>query len=132
MSEKETGRMKIEGFTKETISAILEYIYTGKCQNLSDLAESILPAADQFMLPELKCMCAVEISAKLSPENVVDFLKLADLYSLVDLKFKCSQMISSQPRKIARDNLRGLAISNVDLFLEVFARNLGLEEGSSS
>jgi len=116
MSEKETGVIKIEGFTKETISAILEYIYTGKCPNLSEFSASIFYAADQFILSELKHMCAMKMAEKLSFDNVVETLKLADLYSEEELKSKCLEMISCQRKKFEMDNFTGL---NSDLLDEI-------------
>jgi len=128
MSEKETGVINIKGFSKETISAILEYIYTGNCPNLQAMAATIFPAADQFMLSELKTLCLLHISENLSVKNVVETLKMADLHSENELRRKCLQLISNHRANIQFDQIKDLNHSNPDLFLEIISRTAGFKQ----
>jgi len=121
MLEKKTGIINIQGHSKETISAILDYIYTGKCPKLPELAASILPAAEEFLLSELKIMCMMELSRNLSLKNVFEVLKLADLFS-EPLKKQCLDLITKNSKIIILDQFRGLNQTHPELFLEIFSK----------
>ncbi|XP_065203508.1 speckle-type POZ protein B-like [Planococcus citri] len=84
--ESELNRVDIEDINEAVVEAMLKYIYTGKCDDLDELAEGLLAAADKYDLGRLKIMCAKKLIKGLSAENATNVLILADMHHHEDLK----------------------------------------------
>jgi len=94
MVEHETGIVNISGISHEVFSAILEFIYTDRCPNLSSLAVAIAPAAHRYLMTDLMNICEEELIEQwFTFTNIFERLKLADLHSLTNLKSKCLHFI---------------------------------------
>ncbi|XP_011302086.1 speckle-type POZ protein B [Fopius arisanus] len=70
------------------VEAMLEYIYTDKICNLTDLSVTygLLGVADGFKMPGLKPICENYLREKLNVDNAVGTLVRADQYGLDRLK----------------------------------------------
>ncbi|XP_065223685.1 speckle-type POZ protein-like [Planococcus citri] len=58
-------RVKVTNMNEQVLRAMLRYIYTGKCENLSDLADELLVAAVKYGLNGLRKICEKERSKTL-------------------------------------------------------------------
>jgi len=119
MKEKESGVVKI-AISKETAEALLEYIYCGTCTNLIAVAESLLGAADTFMLDEFKAQIGQALCKTITLENVIDRLILAELHTELKLKYDCVDFIGKNFKDIAVDDkFKKMSLSHEILFHEV-------------
>ncbi|XP_065203934.1 speckle-type POZ protein B-like [Planococcus citri] len=87
MKENEQNRVEITDVNENIMEEMLKFIYTGKCENLDELAEDLLIAADRFDMNDLKRICVESIYKKsLSVDNALKILILADRYDANKLK----------------------------------------------
>ena len=85
MKENKTNETEIEDMTPAAFRALLRFIYTGHCE-VGNLAEQLLIAANKYDIQDLKEICVKELRMKLTVDNAVDLLILADLHQANDLK----------------------------------------------
>lgn len=86
MKELTKNRVIITDFEPGVVEEMLIYIYTGKAPNLQAMANDLLSIADKYNLERLKMMSADVLSRKLTSENAIDTLILAELYKVNELK----------------------------------------------
>ncbi|CAG9862774.1 unnamed protein product [Phyllotreta striolata] len=84
-------------FSKTTVEALLEYLYTDSLSRL-DSSEinhlfNVLILADQLFVTRLKEQCERLLSDILTLRNVVQILSFANVYSAVKLKYCCLKFI---------------------------------------
>lgn len=85
-AEAKNGRVKIDDVERDVFQEMLNFIYTGKVENLNQMADDLLAAADKYALSRLKVMCEESLSSNLTPENVASVLILADMHCAKQLK----------------------------------------------
>ncbi|XP_065209093.1 speckle-type POZ protein-like isoform X2 [Planococcus citri] len=93
MRESTTNRVDIEDIEPDTFEEMLRYIYTGKSKNLGTLAFELLPVAEKYDIKDLKIDCEQALFEKLSRENVVKILILADMHNADQLRTQTLQFI---------------------------------------
>ncbi|PAA58105.1 hypothetical protein BOX15_Mlig001084g7 [Macrostomum lignano] len=86
MEESRANRVEVPDLDEDTMREVLRYLYTGRAPNLSNMADSLLAAADKYQLDRLKVMCEESLAASLTVENTCDCLVLADLHSAEQLR----------------------------------------------
>jgi speckle-type POZ protein len=86
LTEKQTNTLKIEGIEPAVFKEVLRFIYTDQVEKLDELAVELMAVADRYMLELLKSKCEAHLAGKITVENCVDLLMLADLHSAVGLK----------------------------------------------
>ncbi|XP_014230592.1 speckle-type POZ protein-like A [Trichogramma pretiosum] len=81
----------------DTAVEMLRYIYTGsfETQEFSTTAE-LLAAADKYQIRDLKIKCERILGSKLSTENAMDTLRMADTYGAERLKIQTIDFIRNQ------------------------------------
>ncbi|XP_065204312.1 speckle-type POZ protein-like [Planococcus citri] len=89
MLESKKNHIDITDMDQETFEEMLHYVYTGKVKNLDESAFELLPVADKYDLEELRIMCEEVLLKKLSPDNAVKILILADMHRAKKLKAGC-------------------------------------------
>ena len=94
MKEQRTNVIEISDVDQAVISDMLAYIYTGSAPNLDTLARELLNVANKYELSGLFTMCERELKLKISIENVIELLQLADLLDSSYLKKACLNYIS--------------------------------------
>jgi len=112
MKEKKEGVVKIIDMSKETLEAMLEFLYTSKCSNFTENPEAVYAAAHAYQIAGFKSLIGKELGKTLTKENVCERLMLSDLYSEENLKQKCltfivknvDDIIFSAPFKDIADN----------------------------
>lgn len=97
MAETLTRQVTIEDLEVDAVKSLLHYMYTGSIEEtvLEDncLAGGLLKAAHRFEMQGLVLHCVEAITARLTIDNAVGMLELADLMSCDDFKEKCLEFI---------------------------------------
>ena len=78
----------------DVFEELLRFVYTGRVNQLEQLAEHLLFASNKYDMRELKTMCEDELSRRLSVENAARTLILSDLHSSRRLKCKAIHFIN--------------------------------------
>jgi speckle-type POZ protein len=86
LTEAQSNTIKIEDIKPAVFKEVLRFIYTDQVEQLDEIAEELLAVAERYMLELLKSKCESHLARKITVENCVDFLLLADLHSAVGLK----------------------------------------------
>ena len=100
MKEQRTNVIEISDVDQAVISDMLAYIYTGSVPNLDTLTRELLNVANKYELSGLFTMCERELKSKISLENVIELLQLADLLDSSYLKKACLSYISINPNGV--------------------------------
>ncbi|XP_065209892.1 uncharacterized protein LOC135838187 [Planococcus citri] len=116
--ENEENRVYIEDMDEKVVGEMLRYIYTGKCEKLSEFATGLLAAADKYDLVHLKMICAEELYRNLSVENAASVLALADMHGVKELKNAVIKFIVRKPEVVNTDGWKSIR-SNFELADEV-------------
>ncbi|XP_014227700.1 protein maternal effect lethal 26-like [Trichogramma pretiosum] len=92
---------------------IWRYIYTGNIKNNDfSLASDVLAAADKYQLEELINKCGEVLRSKLSSENVIQTLAIADKYSLNLLKKEAVEFVKgSEKGSLDFDEISNMLLS---------------------
>ena len=87
---KEGGsRIDMQDVPAVTMDTILTYMYTGKVENIDEVACELLPKAEEYQLEGLKVNCEEALSKSLTAETVIDILLMADTHNAGNLKQSC-------------------------------------------
>ncbi len=86
MVEKEFNTVEITDFDDEVVKGMLEYIYTGETELMSERAPDLLQAAEKYDLAGLKEDCEYAMAENLHVENAAEILVLAHLHNANLLK----------------------------------------------
>ncbi|XP_068622985.1 speckle-type POZ protein-like [Battus philenor] len=70
----------------EVLREVLTFIYSDKSPRVNEIPEKLLAAADYYQLSRLKSFCEEALHKKLTVNNVIETLQLADLHSAKTLK----------------------------------------------
>ncbi|XP_044731587.1 speckle-type POZ protein B-like [Chrysoperla carnea] len=97
MKELKDNHVKIIDVDYEILHELLQFIYTGKVENLEIMADELLAAADKYDLQRLKLLCEKELCENLSTENAAEILQLADLHGADQLKTQTIDFINANP-----------------------------------
>ena len=78
----------------ETIKEILNFIYTGKVDNIDvENGEDLLKAADQYLLPGMKKICEKFIVSLVTLENAIEMMAMGHMYGADELKSTAKKII---------------------------------------
>uniref|UniRef100_A0A6P7F2T9 Inhibitor of Bruton tyrosine kinase n=1 Tax=Diabrotica virgifera virgifera TaxID=50390 RepID=A0A6P7F2T9_DIAVI len=84
-------------FPKNTVEALLEYLYTDSLSKLNALEVdhlfNVVILADQLFVQRLKEQCELLLSDLLTMKNVIQVLSFADVYCANKLKYCCMMFI---------------------------------------
>ncbi|MFH4984449.1 hypothetical protein AB6A40_011158, partial [Gnathostoma spinigerum] len=84
----------------EVISSVLEFIYTENCSDLLNHPLEILAAADRFCLERLKLQCQDVLIRDITPKNICERLRAADLYGAAKLRKKALSVFQRNKQQI--------------------------------
>jgi len=94
MKEAKLNAAKIPNIDGVTLKQLLRFIYCNRVENLPEVAEELMQAAEQYQLDKLKQQCCDSLIESLSLENVIVRYIIADHISNADVLFdKCMDMI---------------------------------------
>lgn len=100
MKERRLNKVVITDVTDDVFREMLRFIYTGKVQNLPNMADTLLAAADKYDLERLKIMCEEALCTNLSVENAATVLILADLHNAEQLKAQTIDFINTHASEV--------------------------------
>ncbi|KAI6231082.1 Speckle-type POZ protein A-like isoform X3 [Aphelenchoides besseyi] len=75
-TEKKSNVVQIKDADEEVVEAMLRFVYSGKVENLNEVAERLLTLSDQYQLKGLTDMCMTALGNNLTLENIVKRLQL--------------------------------------------------------
>lgn len=76
---------------------IFKKLYTGKIEEdvEAETVLQLLQLADQFLLPELRRLCAHVLRRFITADNVSDLLSVAEVHNSPQLQIFCQQFLES-------------------------------------
>jgi len=92
MKESSSRELSIEDVQKDTVEAMLEYIYTGEVTKMVKNEAELVYVADKYELPGLLELCFHKLN-EVDESMVIDLLILADRHKLEDFKKVLMQRI---------------------------------------
>lgn len=120
MKEQKEGTVTIPNIEYDCLKEMLRFIYTGKVENLENLAVDLLAASDQYALQDLKEMCETVLSTTVTTETAIATLVIADKHSTSILKSKVLKFIVENSKDVISTlGFRSLQSSHIDLVKEV-------------
>ena len=84
--ESRQSEVELKGVTSRGLKALLEYAYTGHMVISSDNLQDVMEAAAHLQFNEVLRFCAKYLKDELTIDNCLHFLKMAELYDLMDCK----------------------------------------------
>ncbi|KAK2169929.1 hypothetical protein NP493_1171g00054 [Ridgeia piscesae] len=85
----------------DTLSSIVEYVYTGVIELTGDNVERLVKACDLLRLDALKAACDKFMLKHVEPTNCVGFYQFAKMYRIDQLKEKAMQVMCAQFKSVA-------------------------------
>jgi len=120
MKESVENRVKIDDIEPGIFEALLRFIYTDRVDLTQVDVEDLLVAANKYMLPLLKLECQKNLAERLTTENCVGMLVLADLHNCVHLKRSAVRFIlRNRDGVLQSDHWKDLKQSRPDLAIDV-------------
>ncbi|ODM87467.1 Speckle-type POZ protein [Orchesella cincta] len=102
MQESLKNSLNIEDFGEETVKGMLEWIYTGTTEIVSERAELLLQIAEKYELEGLKEDCEGYLVQKLCVENASNMLLLGHLYNAPYLKRRSTEFIIINKKEVGK------------------------------
>jgi len=94
MKEAKLNAVKLPNINGITLKELLRFIYYNRVENLSEVAEELVQAAEQYQLDKLKIQCCDSLIESLTIKNVLSLLVLANrLTGTKKLHNKCIKFI---------------------------------------
>ncbi|CAH2088260.1 unnamed protein product [Euphydryas editha] len=104
----------------EVLNEVLTFIYTNKAPSVDDIPEKLLAAADYYQLSKLKSLCEGALHRKLTAENAIETLQLAELYSAKILKQLTLEFIKDGQAKLITKTEQWTKVKSVDLIKAIY------------
>ncbi|XP_055840544.1 protein roadkill-like [Episyrphus balteatus] len=121
MKEQQSNRVVITDVDHVVLQELLHFIYTGRAPNISEMASSLLVAADKYALEQLKVLCEEALFSGLSIETAAETLVLADFYAAEQLKRNTIEFINSHAKEVIETNeWKNMVLSHPNLVAEAF------------
>ena len=103
LTETQTNTLKIEGIDPAVFKEVLRlFMYTDQVEQLDELVEELLAAAERYMLNLLKSKCEAHLAGKITVDNCAELLLLADLHSAAGLKMIVLDFCCSRAAAVAQ------------------------------
>uniref|UniRef100_A0AAR2KPN7 Kelch-like protein 3 n=1 Tax=Pygocentrus nattereri TaxID=42514 RepID=A0AAR2KPN7_PYGNA len=85
MSESKAPRVEIRDMDGQTLTKLVDYIYTAQIEVSEDNVQVLLPAASLLQLMDVRQVCCEFLQAQLHPTNCLGIRAFADLHACTDL-----------------------------------------------
>ncbi|OXU30766.1 hypothetical protein TSAR_013232 [Trichomalopsis sarcophagae] len=115
MLEKRKNVVAISDVEPEVMAEVLRFIYADKVNNIKELAVDLLIAADKYQLEALRLMCEEVLVKKLNIDNVVEILKIVDLYA------SCSRLRGALLKFLTANRKKVADLKNFDKIFEALS-----------
>ncbi|CAG4938194.1 unnamed protein product [Parnassius apollo] len=104
----------------EVLREVLKFIYSDKAPRVDEFPEKLLAAADFYQLSRLKSLCEEALHKKLTVENAIEILQLADLYSAKTLKQLTLEFIKDGHAELITKTEGWAKVKSVDLIKVIY------------
>lgn len=94
MMEKEFNAVDIPDFEDEVVKGMLQYLYTGETDLITERAPDLLQIAEKYDLAGLKEDCEYAMADHITVENAAEMLVMAHLYNASLLKSRAIDYIN--------------------------------------
>ena len=91
--EKKENKALIKDMSGKALMEFLRFVYCGRVGYIDDIDGELLNAASEYDLPDLKPICVNSLASKLSAENVLETMMLAELHGETQLKRLCIDFV---------------------------------------
>lgn len=93
LSETKTNSASVTDIDYETMLELIRYLYCRRVNNMKEIHEKLVIAANKYGIEKLKLMCVSSLMESLTLENVVRIFHIADLVDEEHLKKNCISFI---------------------------------------
>lgn len=104
----------------EVLKEVLTFIYTDKAPRVDEMSEKLLAAADYYQLGRLKSLSEEALHKKLTVDNVMETLQLADLHSAHTLKQLTLEFIKDGQAKLITKTEGWAKVKSVELIKAIY------------
>ncbi|CAH0719274.1 unnamed protein product, partial [Brenthis ino] len=104
----------------EVLTEVLTFIYSDKAPRVDDIPEKLLAAADFYQLHRLKSLCEEALHKKLTVDNAIKTLQLADLHSAKTLKQLTLEFIKDGQAKLITKTEGWAKVESVELIKSIY------------
>lgn len=118
--------LEIKEVNPDVFKIILEYIYAQKIpEDLESKAKDILVAADLFCLQPLFDICVQVLCKRVTLENCIDLMILAETYCLKDLKQIAVDLVKNNSKCVINtEQWKELKVSNSQLAFDIIEKTI--------
>lgn len=92
MKEKCSKMIQCDDIDSKTMMEFLRFVYTGTAY-IDEIEKELFYAAHKYDVSKLKRICELSLLEKLSVENAMEILILADLFDANELEEECLKLI---------------------------------------
>lgn len=129
MKESKENAIQITDIKYNVLLETLRFIYAGKVNEIEKFSKELLATADKYNLDGLKELCTEHLCANMSVEDILEFLNLADLHNVQELKETSIQFIIDNGKTVAnRPEFDSIVYLHKGIFLEVVRTVLSQEK----
>lgn len=120
MIEKNSGTVKIQDIRPEVFHELILFIYTGKVNNLEEMAPELLVAADKYSFEDLKMLCEEFMCHHITEDNALEYASVANIHSYEKLKPEVDKFIASNLKKfLNKPEFESYARTRQDWFFQI-------------
>lgn len=124
MVEKNQGTVQIEDIRHEVLQELFQFVYTGKVNRITSIADDLLIAAEKYNIDGLKALCEKTMCDNLSEANALKYLKLAVTNNAQLLKSKTVNWIWLRLEGfIKKPEFNELGMEHPEVLLEIIKKN---------
>ena len=121
--EREDSRVDMSDLESDILEALISFMYTGKVENICDIATRLWPAADKYGVDGLKMACEKVIIQGITPQNVIETMLLANTFNSSELKEACMKYWVRNPSDIQKtEEWKTLKQEHVELRTEMLEK----------
>lgn len=116
---EQVDAIHITDFEYKTIKELIEYMYTGKVNQITD---QLLIAADTFGVTALKELCEEALIETIQMENIINLLLLSDRYKASTLYDKVMKFIVDNCKSVSKlEETKAMCMMYPELSFKLFA-----------
>ncbi|XP_044021024.1 speckle-type POZ protein-like [Aphidius gifuensis] len=120
MKESRDNRVVIKDIDVDVVKQMMEYIYTGKTPSkIDDCVHDLIGAAVKYQIDDLREICENNLMERMTVDNAVDTLIVADRYDAKELKNKVVEFIKQNVSIVDSADFKDLESKNAHLAIEI-------------
>ncbi|XP_063680523.1 kelch-like protein 20 isoform X3 [Bolinopsis microptera] len=85
LKEGQTDVVELKNMKEDSVNKVVNFMYTGKIQIVTDGVEDLLKVADMFDIQEVRDACTDTLIRNLCPDNCINMANLASAHNLAAL-----------------------------------------------